>query len=180
MQLIHTHMTFNRIFSTASKGYWEIKAFQRGEHTHTQFSLPVYWTSDQLIGDFEGATWSRVIGRAGSGCWLPGTPVHVPVSSPRPWRLTNEQAESSSSSALAWPCCGALRSDGGWQHQEYSNRWGSQPMEEVIYRDSEWMGWSCVRTRYLDTRQNRRTDVPNVFGATTQRRKRRSVCFFGH
>lgn len=85
-------------------------------HTDTHSSLfQSTGQSDQLIGDFEGATWSRAIGRAGSGCWLPGTLVHVPVCSPQPWRLANEETESNSSS-VAWPCQRAWRSERrGWR-----------------------------------------------------------------
>lgn len=79
--------------------------------------------SDQLIGDFEGSTWSRVIGWAGFNNWLPGTLPHVPVCSPQHWRPANEEAGSNSPS-VAWPYWRAQRSKcGGMKTGTGSIRW---------------------------------------------------------
>lgn len=78
--------------------------------------------SDQLIGDFEGATWSRVIGWAGFNNWSPGTLTHVPVCSPQRWSPANEEAGSNSPS-VAWPYwraqrlkCGRRDENRNWEY----------------------------------------------------------------
>lgn len=98
MHLIHSEYSFNLSIATIflrRKWWWSVgsekQKSERGlYHTETHSSrFQSTGQSDQLIGDFQWATWSWMIGWVGSGCWLPGTPVYVPIC-PSLCKLPNE------------------------------------------------------------------------------------------